>query len=90
MKDSPFTQAQKQKLCHISGVNDVYALYMLDCTLTDSAGVQHELAIETILDSDGFAKEIAAGAMPDAAWQSGTVPAVSYTHLDVYKRQKLY
>lgn len=89
MKDSPFTQAQKQKLCHISGVNDVYALYMLDCTLTDSAGVQHELAIETILDSDGFAKEIAAGAMPDAAWQSGTVPVVINRQSPYYQALQL-
>lgn len=38
MKSTPFTEEKKQKLYNISGVKDVYELYMLDGILTNSEG----------------------------------------------------
>lgn len=43
MKSTPFTEEKKQKLYNISGVKDVYELYMLDGILTNSEGEKFEL-----------------------------------------------
>ena len=50
MKSTPFTEEQKQKLYNISGVKDVYELYMLDGILTNSEGEKFELSIENAVN----------------------------------------
>ena len=54
MRSTPFTEEQMQKLYNISGVNDLYELYMLDVILTNSEGKKFELSIENIVNSATF------------------------------------
>lgn len=54
MKSTPFTEEKKQKLYNISGVKDVYELYMLDGILTNSEGEKFELSIENAVNPETF------------------------------------
>ena len=74
MKSAPFTEEQKQKLYNISGVNDVYELYMLDGILTNSEGEKFELSIENIVNSATFENEIVEGVQPSLKSQSCNNP----------------
>ena len=64
MKSTPFTEEKKQKLYNISGVKDVYELYMLDGILTNSEGEKFELFIENAVNPETFKNEIVEGMQP--------------------------
>ena len=85
MKSAPFTEEQKQKLYNISGVNDVYELYMLDGILTNSEGKKFELSIENIVNSATFENEIVEGVQPSQELQNGVIPVVINRHSPYYQ-----
>lgn len=76
MKSTPFTEERKQKLYNISGVNDVYDLYMLDGILTDSEGEEFELSIESIVNPSEFENEIVEGTQPGDKLQNNAISVV--------------
>lgn len=76
MKAAPFTEEQKQRLCDVAGVNDVYELCMLDGILTNSEGGKFELSIESIVNPSAFGNEIVEGTQPGDKSQNGAIPVV--------------
>lgn len=85
MKSAPFTEEQKQKLYNISGVNDVYELYMLDGILTNSEGEKFELSIENVVNPETLENEIVEGEQPGRELQNGVISVVINRHSPYYQ-----
>lgn len=86
MKSTPFTEEQKQKLYNISGVKDVYELYMLDGILTNSEGEKFELSIENAVNSETFKNEIVEGMQPSHELQNGAIPVAINRQSPYYQK----
>lgn len=86
MKSTPFTEEQKKKLYNISGVNDVYELYMLDGILTNSEGEKFELSIENVVNPATFENEIVEGVQPSHKLQNGAIPVAINRHSPYYQK----
>lgn len=78
MKNSPFTNEVKEYVSHLTGVEHLYEGKMLNCTvyMDDTQDMGAELAIESILCTDSFQKEIVEGNLPDRNAQNTTIPVV--------------
>lgn len=86
MKSTPFTEEQKQKLYNISGVKDVYELYMLDGILTNSEGEKFELSIENAVNPETFKNEIVEGMQPSHELQNGAIPVAINRQSPYYQK----
>lgn len=86
MKSTPFTEEQKQKLYNISGVKDVYELYMLDGILTNSEGENFELSIENAVNPETFKNEIVEGMQPSHELQNGAIPVAINRQSPYYQK----
>lgn len=86
MKSTPFTEEQKQKLYNISGVKDVYELYMLDGILTNSEGEKFELSIENAVNQETFKNEIVEGMQPSHELQNGAIPVAINRQSPYYQK----
>ena len=86
MKSTPFTEEKKQKLYNISGVKDVYELYMLDGILTNSEGEQFELSIENAVNPETFKNEIVEGMQPSHELQNGAIPVAINRQFPYYQK----
>ena len=86
MKSTPFTEEQKQKLYNISGVKDVYELYMLDGILTNSEGEKFELSIENAKNPETFKNEIVEGMQPSHELQNGAIPVAINRQSPYYQK----
>lgn len=86
MKSTPFTEEQKQKLYNISGVKDVYELYMLDGILTNSEGEKFELSIENAVNPETFKNEIVEGMQPSHELQNGVIPVAINRQSPYYQK----
>ena len=86
MKSTPFTEEQKQKLYNISGVKDVYVLYMLDGILTNSEGEKFELSIENAVNPETFKNEIVEGMQPSHELQNGAIPVAINRQSPYYQK----
>ena len=86
MKSTPFTEEQKQKLYNISGVKDVYELYMLDGILTNSEGEKFELSIENAVNPETFKTEIVEGMQPSHELQNGAIPVAINRQSPYYQK----
>lgn len=86
MKSTPFTEEQKQKLYNISGVKDVYELYMLDGILTNSEGKKFELSIENAVNPETFKNEIVEGMQPSHELQNGAIPVAINRQSPYYQK----
>lgn len=86
MKSTPFTEEQKQKLYNISGVKDVYELYMLDGILTNSEGEKFELSIENAVNPETFKNEIVEGMQPSHESQNGAIPVAINRQSPYYQK----
>ena len=86
MKSTPFTEEQKQKLYNISGVKDVYELYMLDGILTNSEGEKFELSIENAVNPETFKNEIVEGMQPSHGLQNGAIPVAINRQSPYYQK----
>lgn len=86
MKSTPFTEEQKQKLYNISGVKDVYELYMLDGILTNSEGEKFELSIENAVNPETFKNEIVEGMQPNHELQNGAIPVAINRQSPYYQK----
>ncbi len=86
MKSTPFTEEKKQKLYNISGVKDVYELYMLDGILTNSEGEKFELSIENAVNPETFKNEIVEGMQPSHELQNGAIPVAINRQSPYYQK----
>ena len=86
MKSTPFTEEQKQKMYNISGVKDVYELYMLDGILTNSEGEKFELSIENAVNPETFKNEIVEGMQPSHELQNGAIPVAINRQSPYYQK----
>ena len=86
MKSTPFTEEQKQKLYNISGVKDVYELYMLYGILTNSEGEKFELSIENAVNPETFKNEIVEGMQPSHELQNGAIPVAINRQSPYYQK----
>ncbi len=86
MKSTPFTEEQKQKLYNISGVKDVYELYMLDGILTNSEGEKFELSIENAVNPETFKNESVEGMQPSHELQNGAIPVAINRQSPYYQK----
>ena len=86
MKSTPFTEEKKQKLYNISGVKDVYELYMLDGILTNSEGEEFELSIENAVNPETFKNEIVEGMQPSHELQNGAIPVAINRQSPYYQK----
>lgn len=86
MKSTPFTEEKKQKLYNISGVKDVYELYMLDGILTNSEGEKFELSIENTVNPETFKNEIVEGMQPSHELQNGAIPVAINRQSPYYQK----
>ena len=86
MKSTPFTEEQKQKLYNISGVKEVYELYMLDGILTNSEGEKFELSIENAVNPETFKNEIVEGMQPSHELQNGAIPVAINRQSPYYQK----
>ena len=86
MKSTPFTEEQKQKLYNISGVKDVYEMYMLDGILTNSEGEKFELSIENAVNPETFKNEIVEGMQPSHELQNGAIPVAINRQSPYYQK----
>jgi ABC-type antimicrobial peptide transport system permease subunit len=86
MKSTPFIEEQKQKLYNISGVKDVYELYMLDGILTNSEGEKFELSIENAVNPETFKNEIVEGMQPSHELQNGAIPVAINRQSPYYQK----
>ena len=86
MKSTPFTEEQKQKLYNISGVKDVYELYMLDGILINSEGEKFELSIENAVNPETFKNEIVEGMQPSHELQNGAIPVAINRQSPYYQK----
>ena len=86
MKSTPFTEEQKQKLYNISGVKDVYELYMLNGILTNSEGEKFELSIENAVNPETFKNEIVEGMQPSHELQNGAIPVAINRQSPYYQK----
>ena len=86
MKSTPFTEEEKQKLYNISGVKDVYELYMLDGILTNSEGEKFELSIENAVNPETFKNEIVEGMQPSHELQNGAIPVAINRQSPYYQK----
>ena len=86
MKSTPFTEEKKQKLYNISGVKDVYELYMLDGILTNSEGEKFELSIENAVNPETFENEIVEGMQPSHELQNGAIPVAINRQSPYYQK----
>lgn len=89
MKSTPFTEEQKQKLYNISGVNDVYELYMLDGTLTNFEGKTFERSIENVVNSITFENEIVEGVQPGHELRNGAIPVAINRYSPYYQEMNM-
>ena len=86
MKSTPFTEEKKQKMYNISGVKDVYELYMLDGILTNSEGEKFELSIENAVNPETFKNEIVEGMQPSHELQNGAIPVAINRQSPYYQK----
>ena len=86
MKSTPFTEEKKQKLYNISGVKDVYELYMLDGILTNPEGEKFELSIENAVNPETFKNEIVEGMQPSHELQNGAIPVAINRQSPYYQK----
>ena len=86
MKSTPFIEEKKQKLYNISGVKDVYELYMLDGILTNSEGEKFELSIENAVNPETFKNEIVEGMQPSHELQNGAIPVAINRQSPYYQK----
>lgn len=86
MKSTPFTEEKKQKLYNISGVKDVYELYMLDGILINSEGEKFELSIENAVNPETFKNEIVEGMQPSHELQNGAIPVAINRQSPYYQK----
>ena len=86
IKSTPFTEEKKQKLYNISGVKDVYELYMLDGILTNSEGEKFELSIENAVNPETFKNEIVEGMQPSHELQNGAIPVAINRQSPYYQK----
>ena len=86
MKSTPFTEEKKQKLYNLSGVKDVYELYMLDGILTNSEGEKFELSIENAVNPETFKNEIVEGMQPSHELQNGAIPVAINRQSPYYQK----
>ena len=71
---------------NISGVKDVYELYMLDGILTNSEGEKFELSIENAVNPETFKNEIVEGMQPSHELQNGAIPVAINRQSPYYQK----